>query len=88
MPSPCPRTGSIRRRSGKAWDAADSKGEEAVRGAKIPVVQASQKLIGEIKARTEGLEKAWIEGKAKPKNVDGAAVLKALRAEIASLQKK
>jgi len=29
-----------------------------------------------------------IEKKAKPKGVDGAAVLKALRAEIAALQKK
>jgi TRAP-type C4-dicarboxylate transport system substrate-binding protein len=79
---------ALARRSGKAWDAADAKGEAAVREAKIPIVQAGPKLIAEVKARTEGLEKTWIESRAKPKGVDGAAVLKALRGEIASLQKK
>ena len=70
------------------WDAADAKGAAAISEAKVPVVVASPALIKEIHARTDGLEKAWIETKAKPKGVDGAAVLKALRAEIASLQKK
>jgi TRAP-type C4-dicarboxylate transport system substrate-binding protein len=79
---------ALARRSGRAWDAADAKGEAAVREAKIPIVQAGPQLIGEIKARTEGLEKTWIESKAKPKGIDGAAVLKALRSEIATLQKK
>ena len=79
---------ALARRSGKAWDAADAKGEAAVREAKIPIVQAGPKLIAEVKSRTEGLEKTWIETRAKPKGVDGAAVLKALRGEIASLQKK
>ena len=79
---------ALARRSGRAWDAADAKGETAVRAANIPVVQASPQFIAEIKARTEGLEKTWIESKAKPKGIDGAAVLKALRSEIAALQKK
>jgi len=79
---------ALARRSGKAWDAADARGEAAVKEAKIPVVVAGAQLISEIKARTDGLESAWINEKAKPKGVDGAAVLKALRAEIASLQKK
>ena len=79
---------ALARRSGRAWDAADQKGEAAVKDAKIPVVVANAALINEIKAKTEGLEKSWIETKAKPKGVDGAAVLKALRSEIASLQKK
>jgi TRAP-type C4-dicarboxylate transport system substrate-binding protein len=79
---------ALARRSGRAWDAADAKSEAAVREAKIPIVTASPALIAEIKSRTDGLEKAWIDGKAKPKGIDGAAVLKALRAEIASLQKK
>jgi hypothetical protein len=56
--------------------------------ANIPIVTASPKLLAEIRARTADLEKEWIEKKAKPKGADGAAVLKALRAEIASLQKK
>jgi TRAP-type C4-dicarboxylate transport system substrate-binding protein len=79
---------ALARRTGQAWDAADAKGEAAVREAKIPIVIASPQLVAEIKAKTEPLEREWVEKKAKPKGVDGDAVLKALRAEIASLQKK
>ncbi len=79
---------ALARRSGKAWDAADAKGEAALREAKVPIVVASPQMIAEIKAKTAPLEQQWIETKAKSKGVDGAAVLKALRAEIASLQKK
>jgi TRAP-type transport system periplasmic protein len=79
---------ALARRSGTVWDAADAKGAAAIAEAKVPVVVASAALLKEIHARTDGLEKAWIETKAKPKGVDGAAVLKALRAEISSLQKK
>jgi hypothetical protein len=56
--------------------------------ANIPMVTASQHLMADIRAKTADLEKEWIEKKAKPKGVDGVAVLKALRAEIAALQKK
>ena len=79
---------ALARRSGRAWDAADAKGVAAMEEAKLPVAVASPQLMVEIRARTAGLEAEWIEKKAKPKGVDGAAVLKALRAEIASLQKK
>jgi len=79
---------ALARRSGRAWDAADARGEAAVREAKIPIVIASPQLRAEIKAKTDPLEKEWAEKKAKPKGVDGQAVLKALRAEIAALQKK
>jgi len=79
---------ALARRSGRAWDAADAKGVAAMQEAKLPVATASPELMAEIRAKTAGLENEWIEKKAKPKGVDGAAVLKALRAEIASLQKK
>jgi TRAP-type C4-dicarboxylate transport system substrate-binding protein len=79
---------ALARRSGLAWDAADAKGDAAVREAKIPIIVAGPKLIAEIKAKTDPLEREWAEKKAKPKGVDGEAVLKALRAEIAGLQKK
>jgi len=79
---------ALARRSGRAWDAADARGEAAVREAGIPVVVAGPQFIAEIKARAGPLEKNWIENKAKPKGVDGEAVLKALRAEIAALQKR
>ena len=79
---------ALARRSGLAWDAADARGEAAVREAKIPIVIAGPQLIAEIRARAEPLEREWIEKKAKPKGVDGEAVLKALRTEIAALQKE
>ena len=74
---------ALARRTGKAWDAADARGEKAVRDANVPVVIASPQFIAEVKAKTQGLEKAWID-KVKAKGVDGAAVLAALRAEIAA----
>ena len=74
---------ALARRTGKAWDATDARGEKAVREANIPVVSASPQFIAEIKEKTKGLEQAWID-KVKPKGVDGAAVIAALRAEIAA----
>ena len=79
---------ALARRSGRVWDAADAKGLAAMQEAKLSVTTASPQLVAEIRAKTATLESEWIEKKAKPKGVDGAAVLKALRAEIASLQKK
>ena len=69
---------ALARRAGKAWDAADARGEKAVREANIPIVTASPQFVAEIKDKTSGLEQAWIE-KVKAKGVDGAAVLAALR---------
>src|SRR5882672_9281948 len=79
---------ALARRSGQAWDAADAKGVAAMQDAKLAIATASLALVAEIRAKTSTLESEWIERKAKPKGVDGTAVLKALRAEIASLQKK
>lgn len=70
------------RRAGKAWDAVDARSEAAVRAANIPVVTASAGFIAEIKGKTGGLEKAWID-KVKAKGADGAAILADLRKEIA-----
>ena len=79
---------ALARRSGRAWDAADAKGLAAMQEAKLSIATASPRLIAEIRAKTATLESEWAEKRAKPKGVDGAAVLKALRAEIAALQKK
>jgi TRAP-type C4-dicarboxylate transport system substrate-binding protein len=78
---------ALAQRAGKGWDAADAKSVKAMHDANIPIVTASPQFIAEIKSRTEGLEKAWID-KVKPMGVDGAAVLAALRTEIAALDKK
>jgi TRAP-type C4-dicarboxylate transport system substrate-binding protein len=75
----------LARIGGEAWDRADARGEKAVRDAKIPIVTADAKFIAEIKERTSGLQKAWID-KVKAKGVDGAAVLKAIQDELAGLR--
>ena len=72
---------ALARRAGKSWDAADARGEQAMRDAKIAIVTASPQFVAEVKSRTDGLEKAWID-KVKAKGVDGAAVLRAVRAEL------
>jgi TRAP-type C4-dicarboxylate transport system substrate-binding protein len=73
---------ALARRAGKSWDAVDTHGEKVMREANIPIVTASPQFVAEIKARTQGLEKIWID-KVKAKGFDGAAALAALRAEIA-----
>jgi TRAP-type C4-dicarboxylate transport system substrate-binding protein len=75
-------------RSGKAWDEADTRGVAALQEAKIPTITANAAFVAQIKSKTDQLEKEWTEKKAKPKGIDGAAALKALRAEIAVLSKK
>jgi TRAP-type C4-dicarboxylate transport system substrate-binding protein len=73
---------ALARRAGKGWDAADAKSVKAMHDANIPIVTAGPQFVAEIKSRTEGLERAWID-KVKGMGVDGAAVLAALRSEIA-----
>jgi TRAP-type C4-dicarboxylate transport system substrate-binding protein len=74
-------------RSGRGWDDADEKGMAAMKEAKLPLTVADKSFVAEIKAKTEPLEKAWIE-KVKAKGIDGAALLKSLRDEIARLSKE
>lgn len=74
---------ALARRAGKAWDAADARGEKAMRDAGIPIVNASPEFVAEIKARTSGLEKAWTDKVKAARGLDGVAALAALRAEIA-----
>jgi TRAP-type C4-dicarboxylate transport system substrate-binding protein len=77
---------ALARRTGKAWDAADARGEKALRDANIPIVTADARFVAEIKAKTSGLEQAWA-GRAKAKGADGTVVLAALRAELAKAMK-
>jgi TRAP-type C4-dicarboxylate transport system substrate-binding protein len=72
---------ALARKVGRAWDAADEKGVQAMKEANIQIQTASPAFIEEIRKSTAPLEQAWID-KAKAKGVDGAAVLAALRAEI------
>ena len=78
---------ALARRFGQAWDAADSRGQKAVVDQNIAVVNASPQFVAEIRARTAGLEQAWIE-RVKSRGADGRAILDAMRAEITALQKR
>lgn len=77
---------TLARRFGKVWDEIDARGQKALADAGVPIVVASPQFIADIRQRTEPLEQAWID-KVKAKGADGAAMLRALRAEIAALQK-
>ncbi len=72
---------ALSRRAGKAWDAADERGVQAMKEANIPIQTASPAFIDEIRKATAPLEQGWVE-RARAKGVDGNAVLAALRAEI------
>ena len=78
---------ALARRFGQAWDAADTRGQKAVADTSIQIVNADPQLVADIKARTAGLEKDWID-KVKAKGADGKTIVDALRAEIAALQKR
>ncbi|MDP1653629.1 MAG: TRAP transporter substrate-binding protein [Rhodocyclaceae bacterium] len=75
------------RMAGKHWDAADTDGLKQMKASQIIVRDASPELVAEIKAKTEGLEKAWYD-EAKAKGIDGAAVMAEFRADIKKLSGK
>lgn len=70
------------RMAGKAWDAADLAGHEAMKAAGIQSEPMSADFQKAVAAKLTGVEKEFIE-KAKAKGVDGAAAIAMLKAEIA-----
>lgn len=77
----------LARRAGRAWDAADGKGVEAMRAAGIVMSTAPQAMVEEIRKRTAHLESQWAES-LKVRGVDGIAALTELRKEIQGQQIK
>lgn len=73
------------RLAGQAWDNVDRIGIEKMKEDGVTLVTASGDLVAQIKGATEGIEKGWV-GEAKAKGVDGAAIMAALRDEIAKLE--
>lgn len=71
---------ALARRLGAAFDVEEEKGVEALKKKGIKIHTASQEFIDELRPKIAPLEKEWIARAAKL-NVDGAAVLKALREE-------
>lgn len=75
------------RLAGKAWDAADSAGLEAIKAAGIKIDSFDQAALADLKSRLAFTDQNFI-AKASAKGVDGAAALKMIRDEIAALEKK
>lgn len=78
---------ALARRAGKAWDAADAKGVEAMRAAGIVMTTAPKPMVEAIRERTAHLEEQWAES-VKSKGVDGRALLTEMRKEILAQQVK
>ena len=73
------------RLAGKAWDVADKAGVEAMHASDVEVITASPEFVAEIKAAVAHIEAEWI-AEVSAKGVDGAAVMKDLRAEVATME--
>ena len=71
----------IARLAGKAWDAADKIGWDALRAAGATITNASPELVADVRKRTEPLVQDWIKS-AKAKGIDGDKVLTEFRAEL------
>jgi TRAP-type C4-dicarboxylate transport system substrate-binding protein len=69
---------------GKAWDVADATGDKAIEAAGVKMQTASPAFVAELKGRIDPVEQAWYEVM-KAKGVDGAALMKEFRAEIAKV---
>jgi TRAP-type C4-dicarboxylate transport system substrate-binding protein len=69
------------RSNGKSWDTADQKGLEALKKAKVRIVQADKALQAEVRQRSERIIEDWI-AMANAKGVDAPAVLAEFRAEL------
>jgi len=72
---------ALARLAGKAWDAADKGGMEALKAAGVNIQQASPAFIAEVRSRTEPLANNWIQA-ANAKGLDGAKVLAEFREEL------
>jgi TRAP-type C4-dicarboxylate transport system substrate-binding protein len=72
---------ALARLAGKAWDAADKGGMEALKAAGVNIQQASPAFIAEVRTRTEPLANTWIQA-ANAKGLEGAKVLAEFREEL------
>lgn len=72
---------ALARLAGKAWDAADRDGWEALKAAGASIQNASPEFVADVRKRTEPLVQDWIKA-AKAKGIDGDKVLTEFRAEL------
>lgn len=72
---------ALARMAGKAWDAADKIGMDALKAANVNIQPASPAFIAEVRARTEPLAQSWIQS-ANAKGLDGAKILAEFKEEL------
>ena len=64
---------ALARLAGKAWDAADKVGIEALKAAGVTMVDANPAFVADVRKRTEPLISDWVKA-ANAKGIDGAKV--------------
>jgi len=74
----------LARLAGKAWDVADAAGTQTMKASGVVLRTASPAFIADARAKVEPIEQAWYAD-AKAKGIDGAALMKEFRAEIANV---
>lgn len=71
---------------GREWDVSDQRGIEALTKKGVSSAASPQKLVEQVRTRTQALEQKWVEAAKKQGLADPARALADMRAEIARLQ--
>ena len=72
---------ALARLAGKAWDASDKIGSEALKAAGATIIEASPAFVADVRARTAPLVQDWIKS-ANAKGIDGAKVVAEFQEEL------
>ena len=72
---------ALARLAGKAWDAADKVGIEALKAAGVVMVDANPAFVADVRKRTEPLINDWVKA-ANAKGIDGAKVFAEFHEEL------
>ena len=72
---------ALARLAGKAWDAADKVGIEALKAAGVTMVDANPAFVADVRKRTEPLISDWVKA-ANAKGIDGAKVFAEFHEEL------
>jgi len=72
---------ALARMAGKAWDAADKVGIDAMKAAGVVMVDANPAFVADVRKRTEPLINDWVKA-ANAKGIDGAKVFAEFHEEL------
>jgi len=72
---------ALARLAGKAWDAADKVGIDALKAAGVAMVDANPAFVADVRKRTEPLISEWVKA-ANAKGIDGAKVYAEFHEEL------